>query len=128
MSFSLGCCAESQHRSEKTTPSGGFTLLELVLTAGLLGVLASFSLTSTRTLQVFSLPWEKLDCLQRVRQAQFNSILHQRPGKVTFGNRTLQFGVAGRPMIGSNGTFPIKGKSGRSIQLVISSMGRTRIQ
>lgn len=106
----------------------GFTLLEMILSLGLLSLFLSLTLGQRTSITSFVRPLEKADILQRIRSAQITALVSSTPQKVDFQNRQISFGSSGLPQPGSSGTFTVSSRSGRPFRVVLSSMGRSRIQ
>lgn len=119
----------------------GFTLIELLIVVGILGILTSFSFP---TLFGFR---DKicLDAYSRLAASQIRNTQGlamaksetcgwkasylSLPGNISvLAGREFKFSSSGFPQVGKTGTETLKIKSGRIRKIILSSVGRVRIE
>ena len=108
--------------------SRGFTLLELIIAMGTIGLFASLWMGSRSGMMSFLVPFEKQVSLSRVRSTQIEAMHTHQAKDIRLGGRWIHIGPSGLPEPGSSGTFDIGEKSGINHHLVFSSMGRIRLE
>lgn len=103
----------------------GFTLIELLIVISICGLIISISFpTLTNFKENFY-----LDALARERASEIRKVqsLAMGKGEVQSIGR-FKFSRTGSPLPGGTGTEILEGRSGRSKKIIVSSIGRVRIE
>jgi prepilin-type N-terminal cleavage/methylation domain-containing protein len=119
----------------------GFSLIEIIVVLGMLGVLFALSLPiSSRFSSVLYLNASAKALASELRNVQNQSILQHKtlsldlanlnlpPGIHLANNRDITFSPSGFPPPGKSGTLVLQNSLGRTKKVIVSSVGRVRIE
>ena len=118
-------------RQAMPTGRRGFTLVELLIVISILMLLSAASLSALYAFRAnLALNYSAEYAKAAIRRSQMHAIAKQttvscRPAGL---NKTFVFSRSGFPVVGGSGTGTLKNSTGRTKKIIVSSVGRVRVE